>query len=64
MNSLIDSELVLRDKRFFYRCPPNLKLFILSGADQNELKYLIENKKIEKFFDYVRWGPFNQNRSY
>ena len=60
MSSLIDCELVLGVKDFFYRCPPNLKLFILSGADQNELKYLIENKKIEKFFDYIGGGPLTK----
>lgn len=61
IKSLVDSKFVFGVKDFLKKWEsPNLKFLVLSGADQNELKFLIENKKIKRFFNYIGGGPLTK----
>ena len=61
MKSLVDSKFVFGVEDFLKKwVSRNLKFFVLSGADQNELEFIIENKKIRRFFNYIGGGPLTK----
>ena len=61
MKNLVNSKFVFGVEDFLKKwVSQNLKFFVLSGADQNELKFIIENKKIKRFFNYIGGGPLTK----